>query len=74
MLQFLSRVFRRKPAPEPLDLTPYQGQWVAVHEGKLLGYAPTASEMMYVILNQSGAWKGCTIWHVASAKAVEVEA
>lgn len=57
------RLLRRKAAPEPPDdLTPYQGYWVAVRDGKLLGYAPSASEMMHIVLLQKGAWNGCTIW------------
>src|SRR5690242_18024180 len=50
-----------KKKAEPLDLTPYQGNWVAVKNGKLVAYAPTAIELMGVLTSDK-KFAGTEAW------------
>jgi len=53
------RFWRKKPPP--LDLTSYQGNWVAVKDGVLVAYAPTAVELV-AVLTSDETFKGATAW------------
>lgn len=59
----------RKRKPEPLDLTPYQGQWVAVKDGELVAHAPTSVALMD-ILTSDVKYRGTTAWFEERPKEV----
>ena len=52
--------FRSEPIPV-LDLTPYQGNWVAVKANAVVAHAPSAFALME-ILTSSEKFKGSTCW------------
>lgn len=53
--------FWKKTQLPPLDLTEYQGNWVAVKNNKLVAHAPTANELME-ILTSHPSFRGCEAW------------
>jgi hypothetical protein len=47
---------------KPLDLTPYRGQWVSVKDGRVIGHARTASEIIDQMVMLSSAGRGSNMW------------
>lgn len=47
------------PKPEPLDLTQYQGQWVAVRDNKVIAASPSTGVILEMIV--AGGLRECEI-------------
>ena len=57
--------------PQPLDLTPYRGNWVAVKDGRLIGHAPTAREIIDEMARLGPTGRGTTLWYEAHPEEIK---
>ena len=55
---------KAKPTPKPLDLSAYQGWWVAVRGDKVLACGRTTKAIMDMLARRPDAGHGATIWFV----------
>ncbi|HEY6019331.1 MAG TPA: DUF5678 domain-containing protein [Candidatus Paceibacterota bacterium] len=59
ILGFFKGKRRKKP---PLDLTPYQGQWVAVKDKKVIASDLSIRALMNKLKHMQRETNGCSIW------------
>jgi hypothetical protein len=61
--------FRRR---RELDLTPYEGRWVAVKNGRVIAHGHSPRDLMHNHIFPMGkAGRGCTIWYHARPNEAE---